>query len=107
MNRLQTMVMLAVALQASAPVWAAPISNQQFSEQVRDLRRQMAQDQAAVESASLLCVNLPAHRSADEPRCVALRLHFRAQASARRSEEQAICLPPSVSRLITQIAGAA
>lgn len=61
---------------AAAP---APISNLEFAAQVHAWRARMARDGQGVADAALLCVNLPAHRAAEEPQCVALRSHLRAQ----------------------------
>jgi hypothetical protein len=57
---------------------AVPISNEAFAGKVRTLRQQMAGDAAAVARAEVLCSHLPPHRAADEPACLALRLHQRA-----------------------------
>ena len=56
---------------------AVPISNEAFAGKVRTLRQQMAGDAAAVARAEALCSHLPPHRAADEPACLALRLHQR------------------------------
>ncbi len=107
MTHLPAFVTLAATLLAGLPATAAPLSNQQFSDQVRQLRQQMAINQTTVEGAAVFCTNLPEHRSAEEPQCVALRLHFRAQIVARSQEPTELCLPSGISRLISRITGAA
>jgi hypothetical protein len=62
---------------------AVPLSNQEFSAQVRAWRGQLAAAESVVGQAALLCTNLPAHRAVEEPQCVALRLHLRAQRQAQ------------------------
>lgn len=59
---------------------AVPVSNQDFAAQVRAWRGQLAASESALGQVALLCNNLPAHRAVEEPQCVALRLHLRAQA---------------------------
>jgi hypothetical protein len=74
-----------IALVALSPLAiaaaAVPISNEAFAGKVRTLRQQMAGDPAAVARAEALCGHLPPHRAADEPACLALRLHQRATSS--------------------------
>ena len=107
MKHLPALVASAVTLLVGTAATAAPLSNQQFSDQVRQLRQQMGHSQPVVENAALLCTNLPAHRSAEEPRCVALRLHLRAQISARAQEAPDLCVPAGISRFLSRITGAA
>lgn len=74
---------LLLAAGAIGPACAVPLDNQAFATQVRAWRGQLAASEPALAQAALLCNNLPAHRAAEEPQCVALRLHLRALARAQ------------------------
>jgi len=73
---------------ASLPAQA--MSNQAFADEVRHWRGQMAQSAEVLGDAALLCTNLSRPRADEEPRCVALDRHLRAQVrAARRAAEAA------------------
>lgn len=75
-HRLVLSTLLATAA-GSAAASPQALSNDAFAQQVRGLRAAMTADPAVAEQAALLCTHLPPHRSADEPRCVALKAHLR------------------------------
>jgi hypothetical protein len=71
--RLAPLALLLAAMSAEA----VALSNEAFAGRVRGLRQQMAEDPLTVQRAQRLCHNLPGHRAAEEPACVALRAHER------------------------------
>lgn len=73
---------------AAAGEAAAALSNQAFAAQVRVWRERMASDGQVVAEAALLCVHLPEHRAVEEPQCVALRGHLRAQMAKTPGRER-------------------
>jgi hypothetical protein len=81
-NRLRFLPGLScLVLGLSVGASACAITNEEFATQVRVYRGQMTQDPRVVEEAALLCAYLPEHRAVEEPKCVALRGHFRALAA--------------------------
>jgi hypothetical protein len=66
---------------------ASAITNEEFATKVRAYRGQMTHDEQVVTEASLLCAYLPEHRAVEEPKCVALRGHFRAQAAKAKAKD--------------------
>jgi hypothetical protein len=77
---------LVLGLSVGAWASASAITNEEFATKVRAYRGQMAHDERAVTEASLLCAYLPEHRVVEEPKCVALRGYFRAEATKAKAK---------------------
>ncbi|MEP6873623.1 MAG: hypothetical protein ABI887_04615 [Burkholderiales bacterium] len=83
--RLKTL--LAIGLLGSATQVAFAITNEEFSNQVRALRARMVAEPSVVGEAALLCAYLPDHRAIEEPKCIALRGHLRAEIARNRQAQ--------------------